>query len=192
LVRVPDVAQEQIAGQEAAPRVRAVPVGRAALESRPAPAEEALGGRAPAEQVLGGQAPVGPGPGEQEPGPWEPERAVRVVPVRSAAAVALVVSVSLGGFAVPIQGPAELDWSGAPSAHGEERPQGWMGLPVTVRLAAPRRGSASHSSAGSPSGPRRDWGPFPAQCWPVCVPAFSAAGRPWAVCRREPAKASVR
>jgi hypothetical protein len=140
VVRVPDVAQERVA----APRVRTVPVGRAALEPRRAPAEEVLGGRAPSEQVLGGQAPVGPGPREREARSWEPERAVRVVPVRSAAAVALAVSVSvsvsLGGLAVPIPAPAELDWSGAPSARGEEPPQGWMGSPVSVRLAAPRRG----------------------------------------------------
>jgi hypothetical protein len=105
LVRVPDVAQEQVAGQDAAPRARAVPVGRAAPEPR----------RAPAEEVLGGRAPVGPEPREQEPGSWELQRRARVVPVRSAAAVALAVSVSLGGLAVPIPAPAELDWSGAPS-----------------------------------------------------------------------------
>ena len=93
LVRVPDVAQEQVVGQDAAPRARAVPVGRAAA------------GRAPVEEVLGGRAPVGPGPREQEPGPREPERAAPVVPGRSAAVVALAVSVSLGGFAVPIPAP---------------------------------------------------------------------------------------
>ncbi len=161
-MRVPDVAQEQVAGQEAAPRARAVPVGRVAPEPR----------RAPAEQVFGGRAPVGPGPREQEPGSWEPERRARVVAVRSAAAVAVAVSVSLGGLAVPIPAPAERDWSGAPSARGEEPPQGWVGSPVSVRLVAPRRGSASLSSAGSSSAPRRDWGPFPAQCWPVWAPAF--------------------
>jgi hypothetical protein len=199
LVRVPDAAQEQVAGheqvagQEAAPRVSAVPVGRAAAEPRPAPAEEVPGGRAPAEQVLGGRAPVGPGPREQEPGSWEPECPARVVPVRSAAAVALVVSVSvsLGGLAVSIPAPAELDWSGAPSARGEEPPQGWVLSPVSIRLAAPLRGSASQSSAGSSPAPRRGWGPFPAQCWPVCAPAFSAVGRPSAVCRRAQAKAWV-
>ena len=164
LVRVLDAGQEQVAGHEGAPRVRVVPVGRAAAEPRPAPAEQVPGGRAPAEQVLGGQAPVGPGPREQEPGSWEPERRARVVAVRSAAAVAVAVSVSLGGLAVPIPAPAERDWSGAPSARGEEPPQGWVGSPVSVRLMAPRRGSASLSSAGSSSAPRRDWGPFPAQC----------------------------
>ena len=172
LVRVPDVAQEQVAGLEAAPRARAVPVGRAAAERRLAPAAEVLGGRAPAAEVFGGRAPVGPGPREQEAGSWEPERRARVVAVRSAAAVAVAMSVSLGGLAVPIPAPAERDWSGAPSARGEEPPQGWVGSPVSVRLVAPRRGSASLSSAGSSSAPRRDWGPFPAQCWPVWAPAF--------------------
>ena len=42
MVRVPDVAQEQVAGQDAAPRVRAVRVGRAAGQPQPAPAEECL------------------------------------------------------------------------------------------------------------------------------------------------------
>ena len=112
LVRVPDAAQEQVAGQE----------------------------QAPAEKVLGGRAPVGPGPREQEPRSWEPERRARVVPVRSAAAVALAVSVSLGGLAVPNPAPAELDWSGAPSARWAEPPQGWVGSPVSVRLASPLQG----------------------------------------------------
>ena len=111
LVRVPDVAQEHVAGQEAAPRARVVPVGRAAPERRLAPAEEVLGGRAPPAEVFGGPAPVGPGPREQEPGSWEPERRARVVAVRSAAAMALAVSVSLGGLAVPIPATAERDWS---------------------------------------------------------------------------------
>ena len=53
LVRVPDVAQEQVAGQEAAPRARAVPVGGAAPEPRRAPAEEVLGGRAGMVKLFG-------------------------------------------------------------------------------------------------------------------------------------------
>jgi len=190
LVRVLDAGQEQVAGHEGAPRVRVVPVGRAAAEPRPAPAEQVPGGRAPAEQVLGGQAPVGPGPREQEPGSWKPECAARVVPVRPAAAVALAVLVSLGGRAVPIPAPAELDWSGAPSAREEEPPLGWV--ESLVSAAAPRRCSASQTSAGSLSAPRRDRRPFPAQFRPVCAPAFSAVGRPSAVCRRAPAKAWVR
>jgi hypothetical protein len=48
-------------------------------------------------EVLGGRAPVGPGPREQEPGSWEPERRARVVAVRSAAAVAVAVSVCWAG-----------------------------------------------------------------------------------------------
>ena len=190
VVRMPDVAQEQ----DVAPVVRAVPVGRAAGEPRRAPAEEVLGGRVPAEQVLGGRAPVGPGRREREARSWESERAVRVLPVRSAAAVALAVSASASqsGLAVPNSAPAELDWSGAPSAHGEEPPQGWMGSPESVRPAGPRRGSASRSSAGSSSAPRSDWGPFPAHCQPVRALVSFAVGRPSAVCRRAPAKAWVR
>jgi hypothetical protein len=192
VVRAPGVAPEQVGEQEAAPPVRAVPAERAPVEAarlvRAVPAE-----RAPVEAALGGRAPVGPGPQEQEPGSREAERAVRVVPVRSAAAVALVVSVSLGGLAVPMAAPEGRDWPGeAASPRGEEPPQGWVGSPVSVRLAAPRRGSASQLSAGSPSAPRKDWGPFPAQCWPVWAPAFPAVGRPPAVCRRAPAKAWVR
>ena len=182
LVRVPDVAQEQVAGQEAAPRARAVPVGRAAPEPRLAPAEE----------VLGGRAPVGPGPREQEPGSWEPERRARVVPVRSAAAVASAVSVSLGGLAVPIPAPAELDWSGAPSARGEEPPQGWVGSRVPARPAVPPRGSASRPSAGSPLAPRKDRGAVAARCWLVWAQTFHAVGRSPAVCRRAPVTAWVR
>ena len=196
LAWAPDVAQEQLAGQEAAPRVRAVPVGRAGLEPRPAPVEELLGGRVPAGAALG-QAPVGPGPRKPEARSCEPEPAVRVAPVRmaplpSAAAVVLAVSVSQGGLAVPIPAPAELDWSGAPSARGEEPPQGWVESQVLVRLAAPRRGSAIHSSVGSLPDPRRDRGPFPVHCGPVWALVFFAVGRPSAVCRRVPAEAWVR
>jgi hypothetical protein len=138
LVRVPDVAQEQLAGQDAAPRARAAPVGQAAPEPLPAPVE----------QVLGGRAPVGPGPREQEPGSREPECAARVVPVRSAAAEALAVSVSQGAPEVLTPAPAELDRSGAPGPRGEESPRYWVGSRVPARPAVPPQGSASQSSAG--------------------------------------------
>ena len=192
MVRVPDVAQEQVGGREAAPRARAVPVGRAAAERRLAPAAEVLGGRAPAAEVFGGRAPVGPGPREHEAGSREPECAARVVPVRSAAAEALAVSVSLGALAVLTPAPADRDRSGASSARGEGPPQGWVGSPVSVRLAAPCRGSASQSSAGSPSAPMKDRGAVAAQCWPVWAQTFPAVGRSPAVCRRAPAKGWVR
>ena len=163
LVRVPDVAQEQVAGQDAAPRVRAAPVERAAAEPLPAPVE----------QVLGGRAPVGPGPREHEAGSREPECAARVVPVRSAAAEALAVSVSQGAPAVLTPAPADRDRSGeVPGPRGEESPRYWVGSRVPARPAVPPRGSASRPSAGSPLAPRRDRGPFPAQCWPVWAPAF--------------------
>ena len=134
-----------------------------------------------------------PGPREQEPGSREPERAARVVPVRSAAAVALAVSVSLGAPAVLIPAPADRDRSGeAPSPRGEEPPRYWVGSPVSVRPAVPRRGSASRPSAGSPSAPMKDRGAVAARCWPVWAQTFPAVGRSPAVCRRGPAKAWVR
>jgi len=152
LVRVPDVAQEQVAGQDAAPRARAAPVGRAAPEPLPAPAE----------QVLGGRAPVGPGPREQEPGCWEPERRARVVPVRSAAAEALAVSVSQGAPAVPIPAPADRDRSGeVPGPRGEEPPQGWVGSPVSVRLVAPTAGFGEPVFGGIVIGPEEGLGSLP-------------------------------
>src|SRR5258708_33001523 len=140
LVRVPDVAPEEVGGQEAAPRARAVPVGRAAPEPR----------RAPVEQVLGGRAPVGPGPREQEAGSREPECAARVVPVRSAAAEALAVSVSQGAPAVLTPAPADRDRSGeVPGPRGEEAPRSWVGSRVPARPAGPSRGFASQPSAGA-------------------------------------------
>jgi len=193
LVRVPDVAQEQVAGQDAAPRVRAVPVGRAAPEPRPAPAEEVLGGRAPAEEVLGGRAPVGPGPREHEAGSREPECAARVVPVRSAAAEALAVSVSLGALAVLTPAPADRDRSGeVPGPRGEESPRYWVGSRVPARAAVPPRGSASRPSAGSPLAPMKDRGAVAARCWLVWAQTFPAVGRSPAVCRRAPVTAWVR
>jgi hypothetical protein len=172
-MRAPDVAPEQVAGQDAALLAWAVP-------AEGAPVQEALGGR----------APVGPGPQERERGSREPERAAPVVPVRSSAAAALAVSVSLDGLAVPMPASEERDWPvEAAGLRGEEPPQGWLGSPVSVRLAASRRGSERRPSAGSRSAPRTDWGPFPAQCWPVSAPAFPAVGRPPAVCRQAPAKA---
>jgi len=181
IVRVPDVALEQVAGREAAPRVRAVPVGRAAAA------------RAPGQAARAGRAPAGPGPQEQEPETRELERAAPVVQVRSAAAVALAVSALLGVLAVPMPAPEGRDWLGqAPSPRGEEPPQGWVGSPVSVQLAAPRQGPASRPSAGSQSAPTKDWGQFAAHCWPVWAPAFPGGGRPWAVCRRAPVKAWVR
>ena len=168
VMRAPDVAPEQ---------------GVAPL-ARAAPAEGA-----PVEEALGGRAPVGPGPQEWERGSREPERAAPVDPVRSsAAAAALAVSVSLGWHAVPMPVSEERDWPvEAAGPRGEEPPQGWLGSPVSVRLAAPRRGWERQPSA--PSAPRKDSGPFPAQCWPVSAPAFPAVGPPPAVCRRAPAKA---
>lgn len=186
-MRVPDVAPEPVAGQEAAPRVRAVPVGRAAA------------GRAPVEEALGGRAPVGSGLRQQERGPWEqepgsraPGRPARMVPVRSAAAVDVAASVALGRLAVPIPAPAERDYFAVPNAGAAEPPQGRVGSPVSVRLAALSRGSASQSSAGWPPAPRTDWGLFPAQCWPVWARTCAGVGRASAVCRRAPAKAWVR
>ena len=95
VMRAPDVAPEQVLGQLAAPLVPAVP-------AEGAPVEEALGER----------APVGRGPQEREPGSREPERAAPVVPVRSTAAVALAVSVSVGLLAVRMPAPEERDWPG--------------------------------------------------------------------------------
>jgi hypothetical protein len=165
LVPVPDVALEQVARREAAPGVRAVPVGRAAAA------------RAPGQEARAGRAPVGPGPLEQEPEPWELDRAAPVIQVRSAAAVALAVSAVLGVLAVPMPAPEGWDWLGeAPSPRGEEPPQG----------------PASRPSAGSQSVPTKDWDQFAAHCRPVWTPAFPAGGRPWAVCRRAPVKAWVR
>jgi hypothetical protein len=179
LVAAPDVAAEQVAGQEAAPREQAVPAERAPVAAVPR-------GRAP-----GGGAPVGPGPQEQEPG--SRGRAASAVPVRSTGAVALAVSVPLGGPAVPVPAPEERGCPGeVASPCGEEPSQRRAGSPVSVRPAAPRPGSASRPSAGSPSAPTKDWGPFRAQCWPVWVRAFPAVGQPPAVCRRAPAKPWVR
>jgi hypothetical protein len=182
LVQVPDVALERLAGREqAAPRVRAAPVGRAAVA------------RAPGREVPAGRAPAGPGPQEQEQKPWELERAAPVLQVRSAAAVALAVSAVLGVLAVPRPAPEGLDWLGeVPSPRGEEPPQSRVGSPGTVRLAVPRQGPASRPSAGSQSAPTKGWDQFPAHCWAVGAPAFPAGGRPWAVCRRAPVKAWVR
>jgi hypothetical protein len=181
LVPAPDVALEQVVRREAALRVRAVPVGRAAAA------------RAPGQEAPAGRAPAGPGPQEQEPETWELEPAAPVVQVRSAAAVALAVSALLGVLAVPMPAPEGRDWLGeAPSPHGEEPPQGWVGSPVSVRLAAPRQGPASRPSAGSQSAPTKDWDRFAAHCWPVGAPAFPAGGLPWAVCKRAPVKAWVR
>ena len=159
--------------------MRAVPVGRAAAV------------RAPGREARAGRAPAGPGP--QEPEPWELERAAPVLQVRSAAAVALVVSAVLGVFAVPMPAPEGRDLlDEVPSPHGEEPPQGWAGSPATVRLAVPRQGPASRPSTGSQSAPTKGWDLFPAHCWPVEAPAFPAGGRPWAVCRRAPVEAWVR
>src|SRR5258708_26434806 len=163
LVRVPDVAPEEVGGQEAAGRVRAAPVGRAAPEPLPAPVE----------QVLGGRAPVGPGPREHEAGSREPQCAARVVPVRSAAAEALAVSVSLGAPAVLTPAPAERDRSGeVPGPRGEESPRYWVGSRVPARPAAPARGSASRPSAGSPLAPLKDPGAAPAPFWLVWAHTF--------------------
>jgi hypothetical protein len=183
LARVPDVAQEQVAGQDAAPRARAAPVGRAAPEPLPAPVE----------QVLGGRAPVGPGPREHEAGSREPECAARVVPVRSAAAEALAVSVSQGAPAVLTPAPADRDRSGeVPGPRGEESPRYWVGSRVPARPAVPPRGSASRPSAGSPLAPMKDRGAVAARCWLVWAQTFPAVGRSPAVCRRAPVTAWVR
>jgi len=183
LVRVPDAAQEQVAGQDAAPRVRAAPVGRVAAEPLPAPVE----------QVLGARAPVGPGPREHEPGSREPECAARVVPVRSAAAEALAVSVSQGAPAVLTPAPADRDRSGeVPGPRGEESPRYWVGSRVPARAAVPPRGSASRPSAGSPLAPMKDRGAVAAHCWLVWAQTFPAVGRSPAVCRRAPVTAWVR
>jgi hypothetical protein len=202
LVRVPRAAQEQAAVQEraavqeqaavqeAAPRVLAVPIGLAAGEPPLAPAEQVLGG-----QALAGPAPRqgAPRPWGRGPGPWEPERHAQVVPAPSPAAVALAAQMLLCGLAAQIPSPAEPDWPGeAPSLRGHESPQGRVESLVPVRLGAPQRGSASQRSAGSPCAPMKDQGPFSAVCWPVQTWAFPAVGRPWAVCRRAPAKAWVR